>query len=111
MTQTSQSPATIKRVTRKWKSPGIVLHFPLKEIEQCRCRYDIEGKTEEIRAGLLKSVKMRGIGMPLGIWVRHSNGRISPEVTGVTGYGLVSGLAAHEEEQKQKDPKETFKEA
>jgi hypothetical protein len=36
----------------------------MKEIEQCWCRYDIEGKTEQIRAGLLKSVKMRGIGMP-----------------------------------------------
>ena len=46
----------------------------------------------------------------LGVRVRYSNGRIS-QGGGCHGYGLGSGLAAHEEEQKQKDPKETFKEA
>jgi hypothetical protein len=28
-------------------------------IEQRRCRYDIKRKTEQVRAGLLKSVKIR----------------------------------------------------
>jgi len=46
----------------------------------------------------------------LGERVRYSNGRIS-QGGGCHGYGLGSGLAAHEEEQKQKRPKETFKEA
>jgi hypothetical protein len=36
-------------------------------IEQCQCRYDIEGKTEQVRAGLLKSVKIRVSGCLVGI--------------------------------------------
>src|SRR5262245_27214781 len=36
----------------------------VEEIEQCRCRQDIDGKTDQISAGLPKSVKTRGIGMP-----------------------------------------------
>ena len=46
----------------------------------------------------------------LGVRVRYTNRRIS-QGADLTGYGLGSGLAAHEQEQKQKDPKETFKEA
>jgi hypothetical protein len=34
----------------------IVLHFPLKESEQCQCRYDMERRTAQIRTGLLRSV-------------------------------------------------------
>ena len=36
------------------------------------------GKTEQMKAGLLKSVKMRGYRDALGLRVRCSNGRISP---------------------------------
>jgi hypothetical protein len=43
---------------------GIVLHFPLKEIEQCQCRYEMREKLQGLGISFLKSPRMANARMP-----------------------------------------------
>ena len=51
-------------MSRKWMLSPMLLTPSPGHLKQCRGRYDMKRKTAQIRAGLPKRVKMRGVGMP-----------------------------------------------